>query len=91
MVGSREGNVIFKKASQLLCKGKGKLWTVVQDHFIVEAEAGEDMFKKQGGDTGGIDSFKTRDENHPLHKPMVNHDQYRVKIRGKQKICDHVA
>ena len=38
-----------------------------------------------------VDSFKTRDENHPLHKPMVDHDQDRVKARGEREIHDHIA
>jgi len=45
------------------------------------------MFEKESG----VDGFMTRDENHPLHKPMVDHDQNRVKIRGERQICDHVA
>jgi len=81
MVGSGEGNIIFEKSGQLLCKGRGKLWTTVKDYFVVETKAGEDMFEKQGGDTGGINSFGTRDENHPLCKPMVDHDQNRVRTR----------
>ena len=33
----------------------------------------------------------TRDENHPLHKPMVDHNQNRVETRGRRQIRDHVA
>jgi len=91
MVGSGEGDIIFKKVSQLLCKGRGKLWTMVRDYFVVETKAGEDMFEKQGNNTGGIDGFATRDENHPLYKPMVNHDQNRVKTGREWKIHNHVA
>jgi len=64
---------------------------MVQDYFVVETKVGKNVFQKQGGDTGGINSFGTRDGNYPLHKPMVNHDQNRVKIEGEQKIRDHVA
>jgi len=81
MVGSREGNVILEKASQLLHKGRGELWAAVRDYFVVETEAGENMFEKQGSNASSIDSFKTRDENHPLCKPMVEHDQNRVKTK----------
>ena len=52
---------------------------------------GKDMFEKEGGDTGGVNSFGTRDENHPLHKSMVNHDQNGVKTRGNWEIYDYVA
>jgi len=57
----------------------------------MEAKAGNDMFEKEGGNTSSIDSFKTRNENHPLCKPMVNHDQNKVKTRGERKIHDHVT
>ena len=36
------------------------------------------MFEKQGSYASGVDSLMTRDENHPLHKPMVDHDHVRV-------------
>ena len=55
--------------------GRGNLWTTVQDNFVVETKVDEDMLEKQGGDTGSIDQFGTRDENHPLCKPMVDHGQ----------------
>ena len=86
MVGSREGNVIFKELGEFLCKGKGKLWTAVQDYFVVETKAGEDMFEKQSSDTSSVDSFVTKDENHPLCKPMVDHDQNRVRTRTESEL-----
>jgi len=57
----------------------------------METKAGKNMFEEQGSNAGGIDSFKTRDENHPLHKPMVDHDQNRVKTKGEREIRDHVT
>ena len=57
----------------------------------METKASENMFEKQGSDTGGVNSFVTRDENHPLHKPMVNHDQNRVKTGGEWQIRDHIT
>jgi len=52
---------------------------------------GEDMFEKQGGNTGGVNRLGTWDENHPLCKPMVDHNQNRVKTRREQQIHDHVT
>jgi len=49
------------------------------------------MFEKESSNIGGVDGFETRDENHSLHKPMVDHDQNRVKTRREQKIRDHVT
>jgi len=57
----------------------------------METKACKDVFEKEGSDAGSVNSFKTRDENHPLHKPMVDHDQNRVKTRGERKIHDHVT
>jgi len=91
MVSSGEGDVVFKEASQFLRKGRGKLRTTIRDNFVMETKVGEDMFEKQGSDASGVNSFATRDENHPLGKSMVDHDQNRVKTRGQRKICDHIA
>jgi len=91
MVSSREGDIVFEEACRLLRKGRGELWTAVRHYCVMKIKVGEDVFEKQGGDAGGINSFKARDENHPLHKPMVNHDQNRVKTRREWQIHDHVT
>jgi len=57
MVGSRESDVVFQKMCQLLHKGRGKLWTAVQDNFVMKTKAGEDVVEKEGSDAGGVDSF----------------------------------
>jgi len=57
----------------------------------VKTKAGENKFEKQGSDAGSVNCFVTRDENHPLHKPMVDHDQHRIKTGRQQQIRDHVA
>jgi len=49
------------------------------------------MLEKKSGNSGSTDSFATRDENHPFHKPMVDHNQNRVKTRGERQIHDHVT
>ena len=41
----------------------------------MEAEAEENMFEEEFGDSFGIDSFVTRSENDPLQKAVVDHDQ----------------
>jgi len=53
---------------------RGELLTAVQDDFIMEIKVGKDMLEKKGSDTGGINRFGTRNENHPLHKFMIDHD-----------------
>jgi len=35
IIGSEKGNVVFEKLGQLLCKGRGKLWTPVRNHSVV--------------------------------------------------------
>ena len=40
----------------------------------MKAEAFEYMVEEKFGDSRGIYSFRTRDENYPLRKAMVNHD-----------------
>ena len=42
------------------------------------SEVLEDMGKKKLSYPHSIDGFGTRDNDHPLHKAMVDHDQNRV-------------
>ena len=79
MIGSGEGNVVREELGKFLHKGRGELWTAVQDNLVIEAETSKNVFEKQGSNSGSINSFITRDENHPLSKPMVDHNQNRVK------------
>ena len=47
--------------------------------------------EKDGGNSFGGDGFLGRAKNHPLSKPMVDHDQERVKAQGDREIGDEVA
>ena len=47
--------------------------------------------EEEGGNPLGGDRFLSRAKNHPLSKPMVDHDQERVKARGDGEIGDEVA
>ena len=47
--------------------------------------------EKEGGNSFGGDRFVGRAKNYPLSKPMVDHDQERVKARGDREISDEIA
>ena len=47
--------------------------------------------EKEGGDSFGSDRCLSRAKNHPLSKPMVYHDQERIKARGDREIRDKIA
>ena len=47
--------------------------------------------EKEGGDSLGGDGFLGRAKNHPLSKPMVDHDQERVETRGGREVGDEIA
>ena len=51
----------------------------VGDYFVVKTKAKEGFMEEQVGNSFCGDSFLGRAENHPLSKPMVNHDQKGVK------------
>ena len=36
----------------------------------MKTKAGKNMLEEESGNSSGIDCLTTRDENHPLHKPM---------------------
>ena len=65
--------------------------TLIRDDFVKKSKAKEDFVEKEGGDSLGSDGFLGRAKNHPLSKPMVDHDQERVKARGDGEIGDEVA
>ena len=46
--------------------------------------------EEEGGDSLGGNRFLGRAKNHPLSKPMVYHDQERVKAQGGRKIRDEI-
>ena len=65
--------------------------TSVGYDFVKKSEAEENFVEEKGRDFLGGDGFLSRAKNYPLSKPMVYHDQERVKARGDGKICDEIA
>ena len=65
--------------------------TSIRDDFVKKSETKEDFVEKEGGDSFSSHGFLGRAKNHPLSKPMVDHDQERVKVRGEGEIGDEVA
>ena len=47
--------------------------------------------EKEGGDSLSGNGFLGRAKNYPLSKPMVDHDQKRVKARGDWEIGDKIT
>ena len=65
--------------------------TSIRDNFVKKSETKEDFVEKKGGDSLGGDRFLSRAKNHPFSKPMIDHDQERVKARGDGEICNKIA
>ena len=63
----------------------------VGDYFVVKTKAKEGLMEEEVGNSFCGDSFLGRAENHPLSKPMVNHDQKGVKAGRQGKVSDKVA
>ena len=51
----------------------------------------EDFVEEKVGDSFCGDGFLGRAKNHSLSKPMVDHDQKRVKASGEGKVRDEIA
>ena len=47
--------------------------------------------EEKGSDSFSSDGFLSRAENYPLSKPLVDHNQERVKAHGDRKICDQIT
>ena len=69
-------------------EGGGELRTTVRNDFVVKTKAEENFVEEKGGDSFGGDGFLSRAENYSLSKPMVNHDQERIKARRDREIGD---
>ena len=63
----------------------------IRDDFVKKSKVKEDFVEKERGDSLGGDRFLGRAKNHPLSKPMVDHDQERVKARGDGEVGDEIA
>ena len=82
MVGSGEERIVVEEFSEFFGKGGGKLWTVIRDNLIIESKAEVDLVEKEGGNSFCGDCFLGGAKNYPFCKPMVDHDQERVKAKG---------
>ena len=91
MIGGREGEVVVEEFSKFSSEGGCKLRTSIRDYFVEKSEAKKDLVEKEGGDSLSGDGFLSGAKNHPLCKPMVDHDQERIEARGNRKISDKIA
>ena len=88
MIGCREREVIVEKFFQLFGKCQCKLGTSVIDYFVIEAKVEKDLVKEKGCNTFHSNSFLHGAKNHPLSKPMVNHDQKGIEAVRRWEIND---
>ena len=91
VVGNREGKIVVEEFPKFFGEGRGELWTMIRDNLVVESKAEVDLVEKEGGNPFYGDCFLCGAENYPLSKPMVDHNQERVKARGYRQVSDEVA
>ena len=60
-------------------------------YFVIKTEVKEDFVKEEVGNSFHGDGFLGGVENHPLSKPMVNHNQKCVKAGGGGKVGDEIT
>ena len=75
MIGSGEGEIIIQEFSKLLGKGRGELWAMIRDDFVVEPKIKVYFVEEKGGYPFSSDGFLCKAENYPLCKAMVDHNQ----------------
>ena len=63
----------------------------VRDDFVKKSKAEENLVEEKGGDSFGGNRFLGRAQNHPLSKPMVDHNQERVQARGNREVRDKIT
>ena len=91
VVGSGEGEVIFQEFPEFSSEGGSELGALVRDDFVIETEAEVYFVEKECGNAFGGDVFLCRAENHPLSKPMVDHDQKGIEVGRRGEVSDKVA
>ena len=65
--------------------------STIRDDFVKRSKVEEDPVQEKGDDAFGGNRFLLRAKNHPLSKPMVDHNQERIKARGQGEIGDEVT
>ena len=63
----------------------------IRDDLVVEAEVKVYFVEKERGDAFRGDVFLCGTENHPLSKPMVDHDQKGIEAGGRGEVGDKVT
>ena len=91
VVGGGEGEVVFQEFPEFSSEGGSTLGASVRDDFVIEAEAEVYFVEEECSDAFGSDVFLCRAENHPLSKPMVDHDQKGIEAGGRGKVSDKVT
>ena len=91
VVGSRERKIIFQELSKFSSEGGCELGASVRDDLIIETKTEVDFVEKKCGNAFGGDIHLCGTENHPLSKPMVNHNQEGVKASGRGEVSDEVT
>ena len=64
---------------------------MVRDDFVEKSKVEEYFVEEKGCDSFCSDGFLRRAKNHPLSKPMVDHDQKRIEARGEGKVGNKVT
>ena len=65
--------------------------SAIRDDFIKKSKTKEDFVEEEESDPLGGDRFLGRAKNDPLSKPMVDHDQERIEVRGDREVRDKVT
>ena len=60
-------------------EGGGELRATVRDDFVKKSETEENFVEEKESNPFSSDGFLGRTKNHPLSKPMVYHNQERIK------------
>ena len=76
---------------EFMGEGGGELRATVRDDFVKKSEMEESFVEEKESNPFSGDGFLCRAKNYPLSKPMVYHDQERIKVQGDRKISDEIA
>ena len=91
VIHSGKGKVIVEELAKFFGKGRGELWAMIGDDFVIKPKVEVDFVEKEYSYPFGGDHFLSGAENYLFSKTMVNHDQQRIETRGGGEVGDEVT
>ena len=90
VVGSGKFYIVFEESSQFSGESSGKLRATIRYQGVMYPKSFEDVGEEKSSHACCIDGFGARNDNHPLCKAMVDHNQNGVHSTYFREVGDEI-